>query len=155
MPLVRNQGGGVGRRPTPGDIRTKGIRTRRPPGCRRRHSHPVADAFPSAGEVLSLPGGLPRMRGNELAHLRIDLFAPAAAAEDAVVPGALDGQVLAVAFGHAGAQLVRGAGLAFAGDVVELAFDGHQRGVADRRRLRSEEHTSELQSLMRNSYAVF
>src|SRR3546814_6474985 len=29
------------------------------------------------------------------------------------------------------------------------------RGCADRGRARSEEHTSELQSLMRNSYAVF
>ena len=32
------------------------------------------------------------------------------------------------------AQLVRGAGLAEARDIVELALDGHQRGVADRRR---------------------
>src|SRR3546814_753766 len=30
MPLGRNKGGGVGRRPTPGDIRPKGIPTRRP-----------------------------------------------------------------------------------------------------------------------------
>src|SRR3546814_20604808 len=30
MPLGRNQGGGAGRRPAPGDIRPKGIRTRRP-----------------------------------------------------------------------------------------------------------------------------
>ena len=72
------------------------------------------------------------MLGDEVAHLRIDLLAPAAAAEDAVVAGALDGEVLAVAFGDAGAQLVRGAGLAQAGDVVELAFDGQQRGVLDR-----------------------
>src|SRR5690554_7461961 len=63
-----------------------------------------------------------------------------------------------------GAQVVRGAGLAEAGDVVELALDGHQRGAGDLRRIhalaghvpqpasawirrrRSEEHTSELQS---------
>src|SRR3546814_20115059 len=105
MPLVRNQGGGVGRRPTPGDIRTKGIRTRRPPGCRRRHSLPVADAFPSAGEVLSLPGGLSRIRGNELAHQPIDLFAPAAADEDARVAGPLYGQVIGVTFGSAQADM--------------------------------------------------
>src|SRR3546814_10381729 len=30
MPLGRNQGGGAGRRPAPGDIRPKGIRNRRP-----------------------------------------------------------------------------------------------------------------------------
>src|SRR3546814_12116677 len=30
MPLGRNKGGGVVRRPTPGDIRPKGIPTRRP-----------------------------------------------------------------------------------------------------------------------------
>src|SRR3546814_9693379 len=30
-----------------------------------------------------------------------------------------------------------------------------QVGIQDEKRLRSEEHTSELQSLMRNSYAVF
>ena len=52
------------------------------------------------------------MRGDEVAHLRVDLLAPAAAAEDAVVAGTLDGQVLAIAGGDAGAQFVRSAGLA-------------------------------------------
>src|SRR3546814_4927247 len=40
--------------------------------------------------------------------------------------------------------------------IVREAEDRHLRGARDRRdRLRSEEHTSELQSLMRISYAVF
>ena len=75
------------------------------------------------------------MPGDEIVHLRIDLLAPAAAAEDAVVASALDGEVFAIAFGDAGTQLVRGARLAQAGDVVEFALDRHQRGVADRGRL--------------------
>ena len=46
--------------------------------------------------------------------------------------GALDGQVLVVGLGNAGAQVVRGSGLALAGDVVQFAFDAHQRGLPDR-----------------------
>src|SRR3546814_1609095 len=42
------------------------------------------------------------------------------------------------------------------GDAVGLyATGGDERWVAPQRSLRSEEHTSELQSLMRISYAVF
>ncbi|MDT4835658.1 hypothetical protein FQZ97_693310 [compost metagenome] len=44
---------------------------------------------------------------------------------------ALDLVVLALGIGDAGAQAVRGLGLARAGDVVELAFDGKQGGGAD------------------------
>src|SRR3546814_4256213 len=40
------------------------------------------------------------------------------------------------------------------GAAAEARMDGHVRCRADRPP-RSEEHTSELQSLMRNSYAVF
>src|SRR3546814_4348284 len=42
--------------------------------------------------------------------------------------------------------------------IARLGGQGHQpagREGGDRRKLRSEEHTSELQSLMRISYAVF
>src|SRR3546814_358577 len=47
------------------------------------------------------------------------------------------------------------AGHIFAG-VVARAFDyRHRARISDRETLRSEEHTSELQSLMRISYAVF
>ena len=49
--------------------------------------------------------------------------------------GALDGQVPVVGLGNAGAQVVRGSGLALAGDVVQFAFDAHQRGLPDRGRL--------------------
>src|SRR3546814_7963865 len=41
-----------------------------------------------------------------------------------------------------------------AGQAVAFAVD-HAPGVGHRVEVRSEEHTSELQSLMRNSYAVF
>src|SRR3546814_15362152 len=75
------------------------------------------------------------MRGNELAHLRIDLLPPAAAAEDAVVTGALAGEVFAVAFGHARAYLLRGPGLAFAGHVAAPAFHRPQPPPPARRRL--------------------
>src|SRR3546814_4268901 len=39
--------------------------------------------------------------------------------------------------------------------IEEVDLDGLVHGVVARGLLRSEEHTSELQSLMRNSYAVF
>src|SRR3546814_2016799 len=51
-----------------------------------------------------------------------------------------------------GVDAVRGTPMA-AGDVA--ALEAAVGGVAVAERLRSEEHTSELQSLMRNSYAVF
>src|SRR3546814_2493464 len=42
------------------------------------------------------------------------------------------------------------------GVLVAVAIDGQFRAARDfARAVRSEEHTSELQSLMRNSYAVF
>ena len=63
------------------------------------------------------------MRGDEVADPRIDLLAPAAAGEDAVVTGAGDVVVEMLVGGDAGAEVVRGAGLAGAGDVVELALD--------------------------------
>ena len=43
--------------------------------------------------------------------------------------------MLAVGRGDAGAQLVRGAGLALAGDVVEFALDRQQRAIVDPRRI--------------------
>src|SRR5690606_38837489 len=66
---------------------------------------------------------------DELAHVRIDDVAPAAAAEDAVVARARDFDVRAVALRDAAAQVMRGARLADAGDVVEFAFDGQQGGL--------------------------
>src|SRR3546814_7184954 len=49
-------------------------------------------------------------------------------------------------------ERVRSGRLVLDGDVI-LPADGET--VVERRKLRSEEHTSELQSLMRTSYAVF
>ncbi|KAG0936938.1 hypothetical protein G6F31_015664 [Rhizopus arrhizus] len=75
------------------------------------------------------------MRGEEVAHLRVHHFAPAAAAEDAVVTGTFDDEMLAAVCTDAGAQCLRRFGLAEAGDVVQLAFDAQQRGIADGRRV--------------------
>src|SRR5579885_3868713 len=79
-----------------------------------------------------MPGS--RMRADELAYFRIDHVAPAPAAEDAVVAGALDGEMALARGRYTGTQLVRGLGLAGAGDVVELALDGEQRAGLDRLR---------------------
>src|SRR5258708_6762598 len=64
---------------------------------------------------------------DEVAHLRVHDLAPAPAAEDAVVARALHLEVLLARLGHAGAQIVRGFGLAAAGDVVEFALDREVR----------------------------
>src|SRR4051812_13862596 len=68
---------------------------------------------------------------DEIADLRVDDFTPAAAAEDAVVAGAFHLEVLLLRLRDAGAKAVRGFGLARAGDVVQLAFDGEVRGRLD------------------------
>ena len=49
---------------------------------------------------------------NEFAHFRVDHIAPAAAAENAVVTGTRNFQVLAILFGNACAQPVGCSGLA-------------------------------------------
>src|SRR3546814_1265604 len=100
MPLGRNKGGGVGRRPTPGDIRPKGIPTRRPVILR-------TSAFRSGRKR-------PLLRRPDAA---CDSLRPMSAESLPLFP--------------LHTVLLPGAAL------------------------RSEEHTSELQSLMRISYAVF
>src|SRR5690242_14601038 len=64
-----------------------------------------------------------------------DLAAPFLAVEDAEMADLLLQQVAALRRRQAGAQAVRGKGLADAGDVVELALDRHQRRLADRARI--------------------
>src|SRR5690606_14727285 len=84
-----------------------------------------------------------RLRGLRIRDLRCDEgpparlspLPPAPPAGGAGGAGAHHGVVLATVLGDRGAQVVRGAGLAEAGDVVELAFDGHQRRVRDLRRV--------------------
>src|SRR5690606_12551412 len=73
--------------------------------------------------------------GHEVAHLRIDPLAPAAAAEDPVVAGAGGREVLLVRLRDVGAQVVRHPGLPGTGDVVELALDGEERHPVDRGRI--------------------
>src|SRR3546814_5659874 len=72
-------------------------------------------------------------------------FAGSAMARSAAARQALDGDVLV------------GVDADVAGDLHGFARDrlGVQAVDLDERARRSEEHTSELQSLMRNSYAVF
>jgi hypothetical protein len=64
-----------------------------------------------------------RCARDEIAHLRVDHFAPAPAAEDAVMAGAFDGQVLAGRPRECRCTACARRGLALAGDVVEFAFD--------------------------------
>src|SRR3546814_5131143 len=74
------------------------------------------------------------------------------------VGGALDHRAQVVVVGEADAlrlDVVGDAGHAFA-ELLPLAVLQPRRGIQRRAALaRSEEHTSELQSLMRTSYAVF
>src|SRR3546814_7550374 len=56
---------------------------------------------------------------------------------------------------RAGALLARDLGEEGAPLPHQLVYPGLHRCSVDRSHLRSEEHTSELQSLMRTSYAVF
>src|SRR3546814_10684903 len=90
----------------------------------------------------------------EILHGDIDLFHARADIDDAVGELGLGAAELAVA-GHAGAVLPD------AELVLAIAIVREDEAVAaglghlDAHRDRSEEHTSELQSLMRISYAVF
>src|SRR3546814_9143512 len=111
MPLGRNKGGGVGRRPTPGDIRPKGIPTRRPVILR-------TSAFRSGRKR-------PLLRRPDAA---CDSLRPMSAESLPLFP--------------LHTVLLPGAALGL-------------RVFEPRYLDRSEEHTSELQSLMRISYAVF
>src|SRR3546814_2651546 len=119
MPLGRNQGGGAGRRPAPGDIRPKGIRTRspanlqalflivrRPPpeSTRKMRPAPLALQHRESGGTGRRPGFRCRCRK---------------------------------AWGF------------------ESPLSHHPTSRLNAAQSRSEEHTSELQSLMRISYAVF
>ena len=70
------------------------------------------------------------MRGEEVAHLRVHHFAPATAAEDAVVAGTFDDEMLTAVRSDAGAQRLCGFGLAEAGIEVEangIVADGMVR----------------------------
>src|SRR5882724_10590730 len=73
--------------------------------------------------------------GDEVTHLRINLAAPAAAVEDAVVTDLGLQVVLLLAGRQAGAKIERRRGLPDGADVVVFAFDGEQRRALDRRRL--------------------
>ncbi len=60
---------------------------------------------------------------DELADARCDHLAPASAGENPVMPAFRCGVVLLLLLGDAGTQIMSGARLALAGDVVQLAFD--------------------------------
>src|SRR5512140_3933172 len=103
-------------------------------------------SFPFAPRDLATKGAFEhfasplRKEGANLSHARADegtepgrdLLAPAPAAEGAVMADVRLQMVLPAIVGDRGAERVRGAGLADAGDVVLAALDGEQRGVADR-----------------------
>src|SRR5262249_20227792 len=68
---------------------------------------------------------------NELADLGVNDFTPAPAAENAVMPAPGHFEMLAALRRDAFAQGMRGLGLAVAGNIVQFAFHGEQRGMAD------------------------
>ena len=68
---------------------------------------------------------------NELPHFRANDFAPAAAAENAVMASAFGFQMLLVLCRNVGAEFVRCTGLASTRDIVQLAFNGQQCGRFD------------------------
>src|SRR3546814_8779038 len=71
-------------------------------------------------------------------------------------PGCRGGQMRIAVMGAGGVGGFYGAKLAEAGhDVVFIARGRHLDAIREHGLSRSEEHTSELQSLMRISYAVF
>src|SRR4029077_1803498 len=71
---------------------------------------------------------------NDVLHQRIDLVGPAVAAEHAVVPDPGLHMMLFEIGAQAGAEVVRGGGLADSADVVALAFDRKQHCTLDRPR---------------------
>src|SRR5689334_25395178 len=85
---------------------------------------------------------------DEIANLRIDDFAIAPAAEDAVVTGAFGRQMAALRRGKTAAQVLRRLRLTHSGDVVQLAFDREQGRSGDGRRIDrvpGDDHFSERQ----------
>src|SRR5439155_23335568 len=91
---------------------------------------PVPPRWVAAAVESRLLGGV--AGADEVAYPRQDLLAPLAAVEDAVVADARLLPMDVAGARNVGRQRVRRLGLADAGDVVELAFDGHQGGL-DRR----------------------
>src|SRR5581483_8955423 len=69
---------------------------------------------------------------DEVADLRVDHLAELASAENSVMSHALGEQMLALLSGQASTQPMRRFGLTVARNVVELAFDGEQGGIANR-----------------------
>src|SRR3546814_3612322 len=123
---------------------------RRPPRSTRTDTlFPYTTLFRSQ-DVIELLGGMPRGGGKDrrgqfrqVAHAGID--------DGATQVGAAE-----IGSGKAGARQ-RGTGQVGAGEIRALEVGIFQAGRPQLRlaQVRSEEHTSELQSLMRNSYAVF
>ena len=71
------------------------------------------------------------MHCDEFLDHRGDLFAPAAAVEDAVMARALGHQIALLRRVEIGRQFQRGAGLAQAGNIVALAIKDSLRSMAD------------------------
>src|SRR5208282_2859895 len=74
-------------------------------------------------------------RRNEFADARRDFLAEAGAVEHAVVADFQLHVMLLPRRGNVDAKLLRRLGLTRAGNIVLLAFDGHQAAIADRSRI--------------------
>src|SRR3546814_2036754 len=103
--------------------------------------------MPAAGTLLRHPvaAGVEAGKGggDSLANLPAGLRVDAVARFPGIFDDALE--LFCLHWGPAGLAL----------DRAPKAYPGAQRKMREGRRPRSEEHTSELQSLMRISYAVF
>src|SRR3546814_10523194 len=110
----------------------------------------LADARARLPDLTSLPHE-PEADVRELERLttRMQCFTPMAAPDP---PGGIILDITACAHLFGGEAALAHAAMAEAGYTARHAFAAH---AASARALRSEEHTSELQSLMRISYAVF
>src|SRR3546814_3769809 len=103
---------------------------------------PSAPGAPGTQPTLILASGS-RYRAELLRRLHLDFIGEASEIDETPQPG------------EDVASLVRRLALAKARALRDRHPDGWILGSDQAAALRSEEHTSELQSLMRNSYAVF
>src|SRR3546814_4085537 len=131
-------------------------------------SDPIVLVSVARTPMGSMMGSLSSLAGHQLGSVVIKAALERAGIEGAAVDEAIMGNVLQAGQGQAPArQAVLGAGLPLSvgcttihkvcGSGMKAAMFAHDLIVAGSAEVivRSEEHTSELQSLMRISYAVF
>src|SRR3546814_2493775 len=135
------------------------LRPSRPPAARRgawmllhRSGTPGSERVCGRRDGLGVGVG----RNSQVGVLAFRIEARAGFGNFREVPVALDDRALVLRL-EAAKELLEGVLLLWCAGVlrVTIAVDPADKTQADRRAVRSEEHTSDLQSLMRISYAVF